>query len=364
MSFTIAQIAEALQASAAGDTSLMVVRPAEPASAGKDDLALAMSREYEEALRASPARAAIVWEGADWQDLGLQAAITVPRARLAMARLTQAFDPRPEPTGVHPTAVVDPSAHVGRDVSIGPFVVLAADTRVGDGTIIEAHVSVGPGSTLGANCWLHAGARIGRNVTCGDGVILQPNAVVGADGFSYVTAGLANEERAYQTMGRTRLDPPEDGTRHRIHSLGGVILGDDVEIGANSCVDAGTIRPTRVGRGTKIDNNVMVGHNCIIGEDCVLCGQAAMAGSGVLGDRVVMGGRAGTKDHITVGSDVVMGAAAGLYVSVGDGAFVMGQPALEMPAYRAREKGMRRLPQLIDDVTALKKQVPKTSASD
>ena len=364
MGLTIAEIAKALGTDAFGDTSLVVQRPAEPGDAGADDLALAMSPAYADALKDSAARAAIVWDGADWQALGLRAAITVPRARLAMAALTQAFDPAPPPTGIHPTAIIPDSCTIGADPSIGPFVVLAEGVTLGDRARIEAHVSIGPGSTLGDDCWLNAGARVGRNCHFGHRVILQPNAVVGADGFSYVTRELANEERVMETMGREPLAPPADGTRHRIHSLGGVVLGDDVEIGANSCVDAGTIRATRVGRGTKIDNNVMVGHNCIIGEDCVLCGQAAMAGSGVLGDRVVMGGRAGTKDHITVGNDVVMAAATGLYVSVKDGQFIMGQPAMDMPSYRAREKGLRRLPQMMKDIAALQKRVNKTDTSD
>ncbi|RYH03444.1 UDP-3-O-(3-hydroxymyristoyl)glucosamine N-acyltransferase [Salipiger sp. IMCC34102] len=364
MSFTIAEIAEALGTQAFGDQSLRVTRPAAPAAAGVDDLALAMSKDYADALRASTARAAIVWDGADWEDMGLEAAIRVPRARLAMAHLTQAFDPRPAPTGVHPTAVIDPSAHIGADVSIGPFVVLGAQVTIGDGSIVEAHVSVGHGSTLGRNCWLHAGSRVGRNCWFGNGVILQPNASVGADGFSYTTAGLSNEERAYQSMGRTRMEPPEDGYRHRIHSLGGVIFGDDVEVGANSCVDAGTIQPTRVGRGTKIDSIVMVGHNCQIGEDTLLCGQVGVAGSTTIGDRCVLGGKVGTRDHVTIGNDVVLGGGTNLFVDAPDGSFMMGSPALEMPAHRVREKAIRRLPAALDDVAALKKQVPSERAGD
>jgi|TARA_R110000787_G_scaffold123231_3_gene234186 UDP-3-O-[3-hydroxymyristoyl] glucosamine N-acyltransferase len=364
MGLTVAEIAKALGTDAFGDTSLVVEHPAEPGDAGANDLALAMSPAYAEALKSSAAQAAIVWDGADWQAMGLKAAIIVPRARLAMAALTQSFDPAPAPTGIHPTAIIPDSCTVGADPSIGPFVVLAENVTIGDRCRLDPHVTIGLGSTLGDDCWLNAGSRVGRNCHFGSRVILQPNAVVGADGFSYVTRDLSNEERAYQLMGRELLTPPADGKRHRIHSLGGVIFGDDVELGANSCVDAGTIRATRVGRGTKIDNNVMVGHNCIIGEDCILCGQAAMAGSGVLGDRVVMGGRAATKDHITVGNDVVMAAASGLYVDTKDGMFIMGLPAMELQSYRAREKGLRRLPQLLKDFAALQKQFPKDGASD
>ncbi|SEQ14460.1 UDP-3-O-[3-hydroxymyristoyl] glucosamine N-acyltransferase [Loktanella sp. DSM 29012] len=346
MPLTIAEIAQALGTTAHGNTALVVQRPAEPGSAGPDDLALAMSKAYADALRASQARAAIVWDGADLDDLGLAAAITVPRARLAMAQLTQAFDPRPTGTGIHPTAVIDPAAQIGADVHIGPFVVIGSGVALGDGCRIDSHVSIGDRATLGAGCWLGAGTRIGRDCHLGARVITQPNAVIGSDGFSYVTTDLANEERAIKTMGRTPLTPPQDGTRHRIHSLGGVVLGDDVEVGSNSTIDAGTIRPTRIGRGTKIDNQVHIGHNCVVGEDCIVCGHVGLAGSGTFGDRCVFAGKVGTKDHVTLGNDVVMGGGANVYSDFPDGAFVMGSPALDMPDHRAQQKALRGLPQL------------------
>ncbi|MBS1303671.1 UDP-3-O-(3-hydroxymyristoyl)glucosamine N-acyltransferase [Loktanella sp. SALINAS62] len=364
MTLTIAQIAQALGTVAHGDTSLCVNRPAEPAQAGPDDLALAMSRNYADALRNSRARAAIVWDGADLSDLGLEAAITVPRARLAMAHLTQAFDPRPRIGGIHPTSVIDPSAKLGADVTMGPFAVLGADVTLGDRCRIEAHSSVAEGATLGDDCWLHAGVRIGRNCHLGDRVIVQPNAVIGSDGFSYVTTDPANEERAFRTMGRTPLTPPVDGTRHRIHSLGGVVLGDDVEVGSNTTIDAGTIRPTRIGRGTKIDNQVQIGHNCVLGQDCIVCGHAGLAGSGTFGDRCVMGGKTGTKDHITVGNDVVMGGGTNVFNDFPNGVFIMGDPAMEMPDHRIRQKAIRRLPKLLEELDALRKRLLKEGPND
>ena len=139
------------------------------------------------------------------------------------------------------------------------------------------------------------------------------------------------------------MDPPKDAKRHRIHSLGGVLIGSDVEIGANSTVDAGTIRATQVGRGCKIDNLVQVGHNVILGEDCVLCAQAAVAGSARLGDRVVMGGKSGIRDNISVGADVVLAGGAIVLGHVKPGLFMMGYPALQMSEHRAQQKALRRL---------------------
>ena len=343
MAKTIGEVAAALGAVASGQVDLIVSRPAQPDMAGPKDLALAMSRKYEDALRRSEAEAAVVWQGADWKGLGLKAAIEVPRPRLAMAFITQTFDDPLTEIGVHPTAQIDPSAHLETGVSVGPFTVIGANARIGAGSTLGSHVSVSRGAKIGEASVLHAGVRIGRDVEIGARAIIHPNAVIGADGFSFVTEEPSNEERAFGTMGRTRLSPPEDATRHRIHSLGSVLIEDNVEIGANSTVDAGTIRPTRIGRGTKVDNLVQVGHNVIIGEDCVLCAQAAVAGSAQLGDRVVMGGKSGIKDNITVGQDVVLGGGAIVLAPVAAGSFVMGYPAVDMPEYRSRLKALRML---------------------
>ncbi len=341
MAMTVRDIAAAIGATALGAAHLEVKRPAEPDRAGADELALAMTPKWGEALGTSKARAAIVWPGADWRAFGLEAAIEVPRARLAMARLTRAFDAEPVCTGLHPTAVIDESADIGRDVSIGPFSIIGAGVRIGAGTWIDSHVTLAEEFEIGTDGMIFAGVRMGRRVTLGDRCVVQPNAVIGADGFSFVTEGPSNEERAFHTMGRTPLDPPKNATRHRIYSLGSVVIGDDVEVGANSTIDAGTIRATQVGRGTKIDNLVQVGHNVVLGEDCVLCAQAAVAGSAQIGDRVVMGGKSGIKDNIKVGADVVLGGAAIVLNHVPAGSFMMGYPAQPMPAYRAQLKAAR-----------------------
>ena len=352
MAHSISNIAAALGAQALGAVDLLVVRPCEPAMAGPDDLALAMSPAYAEALRASKAKAAIVWEGCDWQSIGLEAAIEVPRARLAMAHLTQVFDVSSPALGIHETAVIATTATLGHDVSVGPFTVIGENVHIADDVVIGAHCSIGNAAQIGAKTRLCDGVRIGRAVAIGARVILQPNVVIGADGFSFVTSDPSNEERALGTMGRTPLDPPTDAVRHRIHSLGSVVIGDDVEVGANSTIDAGTIRATRVGRGTKIDNLVQVGHNVVLGEDCVLCAQAAVAGSAKIGDRVVMGGKSGIRDNVTVGADVVLGGGAIVLGHVAAGSFMMGYPAQDMPDHRAQIKGLRRLPQILRDIAS------------
>ncbi len=350
MAHLISDIARALGTEVLGNANLEVTRAAEPQSALQDELALAMSPQYSEALMATNAKAALVWDGADWQGAGLEAAIVVQKPRLAMAHLTQALDTYAPTDGISDLADIANNVQIGAGCAIGAFCQIGAGVEIGINCQIGSHVSISEGATIGANTVLHPGVRIGRDVRIGASVVVQPNVVIGADGFSFVTEGSSNEERAFGTLGLTQLTPPDDAIRHKIHSLGSVVIDDDVEIGANSTVDAGTIRPTRIGRGAKIDNLVQVGHNVIVGEDCVLCAQTAVAGSSVIGDRSVLGGKSGVKDNVSIGADVVLGGAAIALSDVSDGQFMMGYPALPMREYRAQLKGLRALPGLLKKV--------------
>jgi UDP-3-O-[3-hydroxymyristoyl] glucosamine N-acyltransferase len=174
--------------------------------------------------------------------------------------------------------------------------------------------------------------------------------VIGGDGFSFVTAEPSNVEKARETLGEAAMQAPDDPTWHRIHSLGGVVVGDDVEVGANSCIDAGTIRPTRVGNGTKIDSLVQVGHNVIVGAHCLLCAQAGVAGSTAIGDRVVVGGKAGIADNLKVGDDVVLGGGSVVLSNVPAGRVMMGYPATKMQVHIDSYKALRRLPRLLREL--------------
>ncbi len=343
---TLKDLAASLGAETLGDASLLVDRLAEPLEARAGDLALAVAPKFAEHLKASAARAAVVWPGASLTELGLDGAIVAPRGRLAMAGLTQrmdrnlAFDGQ---SGVHPSALIDPTSTLGEDVVIGPFVVIGPNSHIAKGCKIGAHVSIGAECEIGPRSQLHAGARIGPNVVLGSDCIVQMGAAIGGDGFSFTTAGPSNVERAIRQRGGAPLDAHDDGTWHRIHSLGGVVIGDHVEIGANSTIDAGTIRATRVSDGVKIDNLVQVGHNVILGEDCLLCAQAAVAGSTVLGPRVILGGKSGVADNLTLGRDVVVGGGGIVLGNVADGTFVSGHPAQPTHEHRAGVKALRRL---------------------
>jgi UDP-3-O-[3-hydroxymyristoyl] glucosamine N-acyltransferase len=365
MPFTISEIAAALGAEAFGAVDLVVDSAAEPAVAGPRDLALALSPAYAAGLAQGRARAAVLWPGADWQALGLEAAIAAPRARLAMARLTAMLDPGPLiPAGIHASAIVDPTARIGAEVAIGPLTVIGPGAVIGAGTRIAGQATVGEGAVIGAGGLILAGVRIGAGCRIGDRVVLQPGVVIGGDGFSFVTATPAHVETARQSLGNGPVVRPDDPTWHRIHSLGGVVIGDDVEIGANATIDAGTIRATRIGRGTKIDNLVQVGHNVVVGEDCLLCAQVGIAGSSRIGDRVVLGGKTGIADNLTVGDDVVTGGASVVLSNVPAGRVMMGYPATRMQTHIESYKALRRLPRLLRDLLPHRKPVSNPDPSD
>ncbi|WP_158963523.1 UDP-3-O-(3-hydroxymyristoyl)glucosamine N-acyltransferase [Chachezhania sediminis] len=356
MEFSIGALAQSLGLKADGDLDLTILAASEPADAGPDDLAVAMSPKYAGDLGKGQARAAILWDGADWKAMGLSAAIFAPRPRLAMSGLTRQMDlGQGYAAGIHPSAVVDPAAVIGEGVSIGPMSVVMAGARIGDGTVLGPQTFVGMNATLGQNCFLREHASIGARVTVGDRVILQPGARLGGDGFSYVTPEVSAVENVRHTLGDAGDAKAQAWVR--IHSLGSVRIGNDVEIGANATIDNGTIRDTTVGDGTKIDNLVTLGHNVIVGKDCLLCGQVGIAGSTHIGNNVVMGGQAGSTDNIFIGDNAVIGGKAGLLTNVPAGRVMMGYPAVKMELHTEIYKAQRRLPRLLKDVADLKKAV-------
>jgi len=185
---------------------------------------------------------------------------------------------------------------------------------------------------------------------------------LGGDGFSFVTPETSGVEEVRKTMQDAGTGAAQSWCR--IHALGGVIIGDDVEVGASTCIDSGTIRATQIGSGTKMDSLVHIGHNVILGRDCLVCGLVGVAGSAVVGDHVVLGGQSGVAVNITIGDRVVVGGAAAVLSNVPSGRAVLGYPATKMDAQIAQYKSLRRLPRLFRDVAALKSAVFKATNTD
>lgn len=242
---------------------------------------------------------------------------------------------KPSP-GIHRFANVDPSAQVDRSASIDAFVTVSAGAKVGPGCVIGSGCFIGPACELGEECHLSANVSLERDTVVGNRVRIHAGVVLGSDGFGYEF---------------------EEGRHRKVPQVGSVLLGDDVEIGANTTVDRGRFGPTRIGEGSKIDNLVQIGHNVVVGKHNILCAQVGIAGSTVLGDYVVMGGRAGASGHIEIGSGAQLAGQCVAYSDLEGGAKYGGAPAIPLVAYQRITVVTRRLPELFKRLTQLEKQL-------
>ncbi|MEO6299017.1 MAG: UDP-3-O-(3-hydroxymyristoyl)glucosamine N-acyltransferase [Paracoccaceae bacterium] len=360
LSHTIGSIAQALGAEAYGALDLPISGASEPAAAGPHDLALAMDAKYAGGIAKGHAQAALLWPGADWQAMGLKAAIIAPRGRLAMAGLSRILDQGPQiAPGIHAMSIIDPTAVIGEGAAVGPFVTIGAGVRIGARARVASHVSIAEGAVIGDDALIMQGARIGARVRIGNRLICKPGAVIGADGFSFVTEERSGVEDIRATLGQR--DEIRKQSWIRIHSLGSVLVGDDVEVGANSCIDRGTVRDTRIGDGTKLDNLVHVAHNVEIGSDCLLCALVGVAGSTKVGSRVVLGGQVGVGDNLFIGDDVIAGGGTKILTNIPAGRVILGYPAVKMATHIEMQKALRRLPRLAIRVAGIEARLGATA---
>ena len=358
---TLNDLAELLGAEVLGDGGFTVSAVAHPVFARhRETLALAMDEGSHALLCRTHAGAAIVARGMELDPERFAGGLAFEgRSRAVLARLTRLFSPPlHHAPGIHPSAVVDPDAKIGDGASVGPLCVVGPGARIGAGAVLLSQVTVAAGAEVGAGSILHPGVRIGENCAIGQTCILHHNASIGADGFGFVTAEEGSVESAQQTgeVSAFNFDIL------RIDSLGTAIVGDNVEIGAGSCVDRGTLGPTRIGDGTKIDNLVQIGHNATVGENVMIAGSAGLAGSAKVGDRAVIGGMAGIADHRTVGDDAIVAGKAGVARDIEPRAVYAGFPARPIKEQRTLEmnqlrvgRALRRLRDLTERVDRLER---------
>jgi UDP-3-O-[3-hydroxymyristoyl] glucosamine N-acyltransferase len=305
--FNLGVIAEAAGARLADGAERPFSGVAPLGAAGPGDVAYVEGRRNLPALRATRAGAVLVAPDAAGEVPEGCVALVCDQPQLGFARAAALFHPRPAPVpGIHPTAVVAPDATLGEGCEVGPGAVIGAKAEIGPGCIIGPHAVVGEGCVLGAGSILRAHASM-LHCLAGAAVVLNEGARVGNEGFGFVTT--------------------KAGQHVTVPQLGRVILGDGVEIGANSCVDRGAGGDTVLGPGTRLDNLVQVGHNVRTGRGCVIVAQVGIAGSVELGDFVVIAGQAGIAGHLTLGDGVRVGAQAGVPASVPAGTDVVGSPA-------------------------------------
>ena len=301
-----------------------VDKVAPPKIADENTLALAMNEEEIENMAQSKAKAVLVPLGVNLDNIST---IEVERPRLAFMKLLNVFYIGPDtPKNIHPSAVIDETAKLGKNVSIGANVFIGRNVEIGDNTAIMPNVYIGKDVKIGSDCLLHPSVNIGDFIKIGSRCIFHHGVSIGADGFSFVTENPNNIEQAREQGAIKEVNT--DVKVFKIPSLGSVEIGDDVEIGANTCIDRGTVENTTIGSQTKIDDLVMIGHNCKIGKACTIVSQVGIAGSCVIGDRVVIAGQAGLKDHIEIGEDSIILAKAGVTKSFPRKSVIMGAPAV------------------------------------
>ena len=255
---------------------------------------------------------------------------------------------------MHATAIVDASCQLGKDVAIGPYAVIGPKTKIGDHSVIMAHCVIGGEVEIGQNCMIHAACLIADYVKIGNKVILQQGAVLGSDGFAYVTAEPSNMERRMAG----NFDLSDASNPHlKIPQIGTVIIEDEVEIGSCTTIDRATMGATIIGRGSKIDNQVMIAHNVKIGQEALIVAQVAVAGSCTIGDRAILAGQASVKDHIDIGKDAIVSGTSGVMRDVGVGDVVTGTPAIAHREFMTQVVLLRKLPRMYDDMKAMKKRI-------
>ena len=334
MPFTAAEIAKHLQGEVLGDaaTKLNSFAPADRAQAG--DLTFAENTEYFARAEQSAASAIIV-------DGNFTSAkkilIRVPNARIAFAKALTLFFPEPTlPPGVHPTAIVAASAQVDPSAHIGPYCVVGEKVRIGTRSVLQGGNHVGAGCQIGEDVNLFPNVTVYSRTEIGNRVRIHAGTVIGSDGFGYVQ---------------------DNGIHRKVPQIGNVIIRDDVEIGANVCIDRGALGPTMIGKGTKIDNLVQIAHNVVIGEHSLVISQAGIAGSTKVGNYVILAGQAGLAGHLKIGNKVVVTAQAGVMNNIPDGEKWLGSPAQPDRQAKRQMIAITHLPDLLKRVAELEKKL-------
>jgi UDP-3-O-[3-hydroxymyristoyl] glucosamine N-acyltransferase len=332
MTQTSGDLAKYLGATLRGDARTPLSGVASPANARETDLIYLDSPRHRERAEASRAKCVLAQPN---ESLPGKTVLEIANPKLAFAKAAAWLVPQDAPlASVHATAVVPVGAKLAADVSIGPYVVLEEETEIGVGSRIEAFCFLGRGARVGEGCRLHprvtlyAGARLGNRVE------IHSGAVIGADGFGYVYG---------------------EGRHWKFPQIGEVRIGDDVEIGANTTIDRGSLDSTDIAAGVKIDNLVQVAHNVQIGEHSVLAAQTGVSGSSVLGRRVIVGGQVGIADHCTLEDGAVAGAQAGIPTgkTIRGGQTVWGTPARPLEKFKRQYAWLARLPELAERLKQL-----------
>jgi UDP-3-O-[3-hydroxymyristoyl] glucosamine N-acyltransferase len=344
--FRLAELAARVGGEVIGDGELKLEGVAALEDATPVHISFLSNRKYRRAFESSRAGAVVVEPDEDVP--AGRTALRVRNAYLAFAKITTLFHPPREALPeVAPAAVIHPSARVHASAQVMPLASVGPGAEIGPRTILHPGVQIGEGARIGADCLLYANVVVREQCVLGDRVILQPGAIIGSDGFGFA------------------FDPEGEGhgPRHyKLPQVGMVVVEDDVEIGACTCVDRAALGVTRIGRGTKIDNLVQIAHNVVVGPLSILVSQVGISGSTKLGMGVVAGGQVGIVGHVTIGDGAKIGAQAGVSNDVEPGAILIGSPARPHAAWMRNMVSFDHLADMRKELARLRKELERLQA--
>lgn len=328
------KLADLIGGKISGDPDVEINGAAGIKEAKDGDITFLDNKKMMKNIPSSKASAVIVRE--EIKDLSMSM-LVVDNPRLAFAKALKVFYAKlPESSGVSDNAIIGMNVIMGDDVSVHPLSYIGNDVILGRGVTVSPGVYIGEGVSIGDGSFMYPNVTIRENVKIGKNVIVHSGAVIGSDGFGYV---------------------PEKGMHYKIPQVGGVIIEDNVEIGANTTIDKATVGNTIIGRGTKIDNLVQIAHNVKIGNNCIIVAQVGIGGSVEIGDEVVLAGQVGVRDHINVGDGVMAGAKTGIVSDILDGQFVSGHPAIPHKIWLRAQSVYSKLPDYVKRIQKLERKI-------
>ena len=342
MEFTAKQIADFINGRVEGDANAAVHTFAKIEEGQPGAISFLSNPKYTHYLYDTKSTIVLVNEDLEIEKKISATLIRVKNAYEAVAKLLQLYESmKPKKTGIDPLAFVSPKATIGKEVYIGAFACIGDGATIGDGTQIYPHVVIGDGVNVGAGCLLYPNVTIYQGCRLGSNVTIHAGSVIGADGFGFA--------------------PNVDGYE-KIPQIGIVIIEDNVEIGANTCVDRSTMGATVLRKGVKLDNLVQVAHNVEVGENTVMSAQVGIAGSTKVGSWCMFGGQVGLAGHITIGDHVNLGAQSGVPSSIKPNQTLIGTPPMEPTPYFKSQAIFRRLPDMYKELSALRKEIEELKA--
>jgi len=334
MSMTLREIAELVGGELFGDGNIIIEGVGSLSEAEKGEITFLASARYRNLVSETNASAIIIGQEVELPEIP---SVRTKNPYLAFAQVMKVLlPPQGLPRGIHKTCILGKSVKLGKDVGIGAYVVIGDGVTIGDRTVILPASYIGDKAVIGTDVLIYSNVTVREEVIIGDNVIIHPGAVIGSDGFGYVT---------------------EKGKHHKIPQVGTVEIENGVEIGANVTIDRATMGKTLIGAGTKIDNLVQIGHNVKIGKNCLIVSQVGISGSSAVGNNVILAGQAGLVGHITIGDNAIVGAQAGVTKSVPANTTVSGYPAREHRTAQKMQAQLLRLPKLYKQVEELKKEI-------